>query len=195
MTREKILLIGGGGHCRSCIDVIETEGRFDIAGIIDQQDKVGTSVLGYRVIGTDIDLQKFIDQYHNVLITVGQIKTPSLRIKLFNRAKELSANFPVIVSPKAHVSKHATIFEGTIVMHDVVVNAGCTIGENCILNSKALIEHDSSIGAHSHISTGAIVNGDCEVGEGSFIGSRAVLKNGIKIEANGLIKFGSVVER
>jgi hypothetical protein len=36
---NKTMTCGGGGHCRSCIDVIEQQGRFAIAGIIDLPGK------------------------------------------------------------------------------------------------------------------------------------------------------------
>ena len=58
MKRQPILLIGAGGHCRSCIDVIEQEGRWDIAGLVGQKDDIGASVLGYKVIASDADLAK-----------------------------------------------------------------------------------------------------------------------------------------
>ncbi|NCC11311.1 MAG: acetyltransferase, partial [Bacteroidia bacterium] len=51
--KEKLLLIGGGGHCRSVIDVIEQENRFEIAGIIDKKELMGQEVLGYKIIGCD----------------------------------------------------------------------------------------------------------------------------------------------
>ena len=35
---KKIILIGGGGHCKSCIDVIEQEGKYRIAGIVDMAE-------------------------------------------------------------------------------------------------------------------------------------------------------------
>ena len=47
MSKKEIILIGGGGHCKSCIDVIESTNDFSIAGIIDSKDKIGDSILGY----------------------------------------------------------------------------------------------------------------------------------------------------
>jgi FlaA1/EpsC-like NDP-sugar epimerase len=82
--KEKIILIGGGGHCRACIDVIEQEGRFTIAGIVDVPEKIQHKVLGYPVIGSDSDLAEFIKSCPNVLLTLGQIKSPNRRMELFN---------------------------------------------------------------------------------------------------------------
>ena len=55
---KKIILIGGGGHCKSVIDVIEQENKFQIAGIVDKHDLLDSKILGYQVIGNDSDLEK-----------------------------------------------------------------------------------------------------------------------------------------
>jgi len=82
--KEKIILVGGGGHCKACIDVIEQTGKFQIAGIIDLSEKVNQLVLGYPVIGCDADLPDLIETCPNVLITLGQLKSPARRMELFN---------------------------------------------------------------------------------------------------------------
>jgi sugar O-acyltransferase (sialic acid O-acetyltransferase NeuD family) len=205
------MLIGGGGHCKSCIDVIQAEGRFEIVGIVENSayklseldkgsrfrgnEKEGFGVLGYPVIGTDDDLPELIKEYKNVLITVGQIQHPDIRIKLYNLIKGIGGKFPVIVSPNAYVSRSALIGEGTIVMHHSVVNAEAVIGVNCILNTGALVEHEATVGDHCHISTYAILNGQCKVGSRTFVGSRTVLSNNTDIADDTLISAGSVVLR
>ncbi len=192
--KQSIILIGGGGHCKSCIDVIEQEGRFTIEGIIDLPEKKGEKTLGYPVIGNDDDLVGLISSDKYFLITLGQIKSAQRRKELFKILKSKKANLPIIISPRAYVSKHAIIEEGTIIMHHALVNANAKIGENCIINSKALVEHDVEIGNHCHISTGAIVNGHVQVGDETFIGSGAVTKESIKIESNSFIKANSIVK-
>lgn len=72
--KEQILLIGGGGHCKAAIDVIEQENRYNIAGIIDKKELIGSDVLGYKVIGCDADLSSLRTQYSNAIVTAGQIK-------------------------------------------------------------------------------------------------------------------------
>lgn len=194
MIKNSLILIGGGGHCKSCIDVIEQEGRFTIEGIIDLPEKKGEKILGYPIIGNDDDLESLIRSDNYFLITLGQIKTAQRRKELFEFLKAKAANLPVIISPKAYVSTHATIDEGTIIMHHALVNANAKIGKNCIINTKALVEHDVEIGNHCHISTGATVNGHVQIGAETFIGSGAVTKENIKIEANSFIKANSIVK-
>ena len=190
--KEKIVLIGGGGHCHSVIDVIELENRYEIIGIVDTKENIGKKVLGYEIIGCDDDLETIFLSCKNALITVGQIKTSDLRIKLFDKLKDIGFNFPVIISPIAYVSKHATIDEGTVIMHHALVNANVKIGKNCIINSKALIEHDCIIGDNCHISTASVINGGVTVKANTFFGSNATSKQAIEIA--GFIKAGSLVK-
>jgi len=191
---KKILLIGGGGHCKSCIDVIEQQGVYEIAGIIDKSSELGKKILDYTVIGTDDDLPSLRNEFDYAFVTVGQIRTADLKIKLYSLLKKLDFNIPFIVSPLAYVSKHAKISQGTIVMHHALVNAGSIVGEDCIINTKALIEHDAIIGNHCHISTGAIINGGIVVSNECFIGSLATTKQYVEIAEKSFIKAGSVVK-
>ncbi len=188
-----ILLIGGGGHCKSCIDVIELDGRFSIAGIVDRPQKVNMSVLGYPVIGADDDLPGLIVRFSTVLITLGQLESPIRRVELFEYVKSIGGTFPVIRSPLSYVSAHAEVGEGTIIMHGAVVNAGAKIGKNCIINSKALVEHDAVVESNCHIATGAIVNGGVVIGYESFVGSGSVTRQAVSISPRSFIKAGSVV--
>ncbi len=193
--KREIILIGGGGHCKSCIDVIEQEGKYRIAGIVDISAKLHQKVLGNEIIATDHDLPRLVKEFKNFLITIGQIKTPEKRIRIFQILKKTGAEFPVIISPFAYVSKHAKAGDGTIVMHHAIINAGAKIGSNCIINTKALIEHDAFIGDHCHIATGAVINGGVEVKSGTFFGSNAVCREYIKIKEKSVIGCGAKVLR
>ncbi|MCW8954538.1 MAG: acetyltransferase [Sulfurimonas sp.] len=190
--KEKILLIGGGGHCRSVIDVIELEDKYTIAGIIDKKELIGQEILGYKVIGCDDDLEELFQKYKYAVITIGHIKSNLLRVKLFNILKGIGYDLPLIVSPLAYVSKHSTIDEGTVIMHQALINSNVKVGKNCIINSKALIEHDSIIEDNCHISTASVINGDVKVEEGTFFGSNATSKEAIVIEKSSFIKAGSL---
>jgi len=189
-----IILIGGGGHCKAAIDVIEQEGLFHIIGIIDKPEMLGKSVLNYKIIGDDSELVHLSKSCKNALISVGQIKTPCSRIKLFNMLLKIGFELPTIVSPRAYISKYSSVGIGSIIMHDVIINAGAKIGDNCIINTKSLIEHGSDIRDHCHIATNVIINGEVVVGEGSFIGSGVVTREGIKINNNSFAKAGTVVK-
>jgi len=194
MTRD-LLLIGAGGHARSCIEVIESTGIYRIAGLIGQPLEIGTSELGYKVIGQDEDLAQLVEVHSQALVSVGQIKSATLRVKLFNLIQQYGFIVPTIVASSAQVSKHAIIGSGSIVMHGAIVNAGATIGDNCIINSRSIIEHDVVVGDHSHVSVGAILNGGVKVSNETFIGSGALVKEGLTVGSRCIIGMGAVVRR
>lgn len=189
---KDILLIGGGGHCKSVIDIIELEGKYNIVGIIDKKELIGQEVLGYKIIGCDNDLVQLFDKYKYAVVSVGQIYSNSLKVRIFNHLKNIGYLLPTIISPLAYISKYSSIGEGTVVMHHAVINANVNIGKNCIINTNALIEHDAIVEDSCHISTGAIINGGVVVKEKSFVGSNATTKEYIIID--GFIKAGSVVK-
>jgi len=189
---NEIILIGGGGHCKSVIDVIEQEDRFKIIGIVDKPELLGTDLLGYPIIGDDSDLSHLAKKCKYALVTLGQIKSPLNRIKLFNLALKVGFVLPSIFSPNAYISRHSVIGDGVVIMHNAIINSSTKIGDNCIINSKALIEHDCQISKHCHISTNATINGGVIVESECFIGSGAIIKESITIKKGSFIKAGNL---
>ena len=192
--KRPLILIGGGGHCKSVIEVAESAG-YEIKGILDMPDEVGKEVLpGHKVIGTDDEIPQYVEEC-DFVITIGFIKNPALRIKLYNKVKAAGGRLATIIASTAHVSKYAELGEGTVIMHHAFVNAGAKIGDNCIINTFVNIEHDAEVGNQCHISTGTMVNGECKIGESCFIGSQSVCANCIEIASDIIVGAGSVVRK
>ena len=181
--KKSLVLLGGGGHCLSCVDVIYATRAFEIKGIVlpNETNKDEKEVHGLKIIGQDNDLPDLIKDFSNFFISVGQIKSPEARIRLFDLLKKLNAKMPSIKSPLAYVSPNSNISEGSIVMHGAIVNSEASVGSNCILNTQSLVEHGVKIEDHCHISTGAKINGNAKIKSGSFVGSGAIIREGITI--------------
>jgi len=191
--KPNIILIGGGGHCISVIDVIENDNKYNILGILDSNSKE-KNILGYKVLGGDDLIPELVNENTYFLITVGQIKNYSIRKNIAKTLTENNAKLATVISSLAYVSRHAHIEEGTVIMNHAVVNAKSRIGKNCIINTKSNIEHGVKIGDFCHISTCAVINGDSEVGKESFIGSNATISNGILIKENSIISAGKFIK-
>lgn len=188
---KKIILVGGGGHCKSCIDVIENENKYKITGIIDKKNFF---LLNYKVF-TESYLNKKLIKNNYAFVTVGQIKNYKIRAKLFNRLKDLGFKIPSVISPLAYISKHAVIGQGTIVMHGAIINAGAVVGNNCIINTNSLVEHDVVIGDHTHISTKATINGGVVIGSKVFVGSNTIIKDNISIGEGSIVGAGLYIKQ
>lgn len=188
-----LILIGGGGHCRSVIESAESADLY-IKGILDLPESVGNDISGYKVIGTDADIAAYTDCC-DFIVTLGSIKNPCGRIRLHELVEKAGGRFATVVASTAHVSVHAELMPGTVVLHQAVVNAGARIGKGCIINTCANVEHDASIGDFCHVSTGAMVNGGCLLGDRSFVGSGAVIVNGLSVCADCVVGAGSIVTK
>ncbi len=188
---QDLILIGGGGHCRACIDVIESGTAWRISGILDAADRVGQNVLGYPILGSDDDVAKLAKQGVFFLITVGQIGAPTVREQLWRKVRAAGGRMATVISSQAYVSRSAVLGEGTIVMHRVVVNSSAKVGDNVIVNTMALIEHDAEVGDHCHISTAAIVNGATRIGSRCFVGSNAVVHHNVTVPDGSSVPAGS----
>ncbi len=153
------ILVGGGGHCHSCINSIVKSGH-NVIGIVDGNIK--SNVLGFPIIGCDDDIPKLMIEHPNAkfIVTVGMVKgTATLRKELYENLVINNAVKSSIVSSYATVSPFAQIGLGSVVLESAAINANAFIGDNVIINTGAIVEHDAHVGSHSHISTGAILNG------------------------------------
>ena len=101
MDKKPLILVGGGGHCKSVIDVAESAG-YTILGILDKPEEVGKKVLNYKIIGTDDDIPQYVDKAEFV-ITVGQIKSSAIRKKIAERIEAAGGKLATIIASDATV--------------------------------------------------------------------------------------------
>ena len=179
MNQKNLILIGGGGHCKSVIDVAESAG-YNILGVLDMPEEVGKSILNYKVIGTDDDIPFYVEKCE-FLITVGQIKTPAIRKKIANQVKLAGGQLATIIAPDAYVSKYAKVGEGSVIMHRAFLNAEVVVGNNVIVNTLTNLGHEVKVGDFCHLSTGVMVCGNSKIGNDVFVGSQSVINHGIEI--------------
>jgi len=192
---KDLVLIGGGGHCKAVIDVVEMTGEWRIAGIVERPGSPIREVMGYPVIGYDDKLQALAERFPYALVTVGQIKSPDIRERLFTSALQSGFEMATIVSPLARVARSAVVKAGTVVMHFALVGPDAQIGVNTIINTRALVEHDAVVGDHCHIATTAVLNGNVIVGDYCMIGSGSICREGISIGDRCLVGMGTVVRK
>ena len=107
---KNIILIGGGGHAFSCIDVIEKEKKYKIIGIVDKKLKIGKKILNYKIIGKDQNLKDLRKKADYAFVTVGQIGLSEIRKNIFLNLKKLGFKLPSIISTSE--SRITVIFSG-----------------------------------------------------------------------------------
>lgn len=194
MEHRKILLVGGGGHCRSVLDCIHRLNRYDTFGIVERAG--GEGLPSVPMVGTDADLSALYDGgWREAVVTLGSIGNTERRRALYDLLKKTGFTLPVIADPSAVISADARIEEGTFIGKLAVVNAGAYVGRCAIINTGAIIEHECKIGDFAHISPGAVLCGGVRVEENAHIGAGAVVRQRIRIGHDALAGAGSVVIR
>ncbi|MBR1495686.1 MAG: acetyltransferase [Acidaminococcaceae bacterium] len=189
--KRKLLLIGGGGHCRSVLDSVLSLSAYDEIGIVDYNK---TPVAGIPVVGQDEDLFDLkANGWTDAFITVGSVGDTSLRQRLFKLITEIGFTLPSIIDSTAVVAKDVIMGKGCFIGKGAIINAGTCIDEAVIVNTGAVIEHECKIEAFAHISPGTVLCGQVTIGEHTHVGAGSVVRQQIQIGSNTLVGAGSVV--
>lgn len=188
-----LILIGGGGHCKSVIEACRSCGR-KIVGIIDIQEKVGQNVLGVPIVATEDEVSRYVNDAE-FIVTVGFIKDCTVRNRIFDHVRFAGGDFGRVIASTAHVSPYAEIGSGTVVLHGACVNASSKVGENVIVNTLSNIDHDVTVGDNCHISTCATINGMSKIGKNTFVGSQSVVCQCVSVCSDVVIGAGGVVTK
>jgi sugar O-acyltransferase (sialic acid O-acetyltransferase NeuD family) len=190
---HKLLLVGGGGHCRSVIDSIDRTQYTDIV-IVDTDKNIGKTILSIPIVGTDDDIHSLYGKgYTQAFITIGSVGSPGKRIKLYNRLKKIGFLFPTIIDATAIISRSCLIGEGVFIGKAAILNANVKIGGFSIINTGAIIDHDCVIGQFVHIAPGINMSGGICIGDNTHVGTGSTLIQSISIGKNTIIGAGSVV--
>lgn len=187
---EDIILIGFGGHAKSVADCIERQKEYRIIGYTELAEVRSK----YPYLGTDYVLKDYYKKgVRNVAICQGYLGKGNIRERIYDLAKEIGFSLPVIVDPSSIVSETAMIGEGTFIGKGAIINAGANVGKMCIINTKALIEHECVVGDFSHVAVGATICGQVEIGNRAFIGANATVIQCRKIEEGKTVPAGVTV--
>lgn len=193
---RKLLLVGGGGHCKSVIEAVLSSSDFKKIGIIDQPQKIGSEVLGIKIIGDDLDLPVLKKKgYEYAFISLGSIGDPKRRIALFKILTQLGFKVPSIIHPSANISSYCKMEDGVFIGKNVIVNGDTKILKNSILNTGCIIEHDCEVGSFAHIAPGVVLSGNVRIGKNTHVGAGTIIRQNICVGDNTIIGIGSVVTK
>ena len=190
-SENNIIIIGGGGHAKMCIDILMQIKDFNIVGIIDDQSNIGQSILDIPIIGTDKDIEKlFKEGVKNAVIGFGALNNPKSRSEKYLELKKIGYNIPNLIHPSAIIENSVSIGEGNQIMGGAIIGSGVNICDNCIINSGSIISHDSVLKNNVHITPGGTLAGSVYIGENTIIGMNASIFIGVKIGENVVISNG-----
>ena len=183
---DDLIIIGGGEHDFMVYEAALLSGQFDVVGFLDRQP--GT--LGDACyLGTDDVAPSYPDAAF--VVGVGTMQAGPARRQMIARLQ--LKRWASVIHPRAFVSPSATIGPGSVVMPGAIVNARSMIGQHCIINSGAVVEHDVRVGHCTHLSPGTVVGGGAAIGDNCFVGLGSRVRDHVSIGSDTLVAMGSVV--
>jgi sugar O-acyltransferase (sialic acid O-acetyltransferase NeuD family) len=193
-TEERVLVIGAGGHARSVLDVIRSEGRYHVVGLIDSMQPKGTPALGSQVLGQELDLPALCRE-HGTTLGIAAIGDNWQRRATMERLRALVPSFVFVSSihPAATVAGDVTIGPGTVIMAGAVVVSGSRIGKGCIINTLASLDHDGAMVDYSSLAPGAVTGGRVHLGTCAAVGLGAKVVHNLRIGAHAVVGAGALV--
>lgn len=186
---NKDIIIVGAFH--EMIELCEDCG-FHIVGLVD--NKYQGEFYGYPVIGTDSDCVMLHERYTDCDIVITP-DSPRIRNKLRCIYSEAGFRFVTVISPKANVSRSATIGKGTVIQAGANISAGARIGEFVKLNTNANVMHDTIVGDYATIAPNAVLLGYVNIGKSAYIGANSTILPHIVVGSESTVGAGAVVTK
>ena len=181
---NRLIIIGAGGHGKVIADAALKNGYTNICYI---DDHATGDVMGFPIIGTSADIERLNDGSTDFIIGIGNNEVRKTIAETHN------VNWVSIVHPSAQIAFNVEIGKGTVVMANAVVNVCATVGEHCIINTGAIVEHDNVIENYAHISPNVALGGTVRIGSLTHVGIGATVKNNTEICSECTIGAGAVV--
>jgi sugar O-acyltransferase (sialic acid O-acetyltransferase NeuD family) len=177
----KITLIGTGGHAASVCETIREGDAYTVEGLLSETMRYGEMSCGLKIIGHPDD-KRWLNIPSFIAVGDNWIR---------ERFSKLGYHFVNVRHPSAQIGNHKCT--GTYYGASSFVGANAVVGNFCIINTGAILEHDSSVGDFSHLATGVVTGGRVTIGHHTTIGLGAMIRDGITIGDNCVIGMGSVV--
>lgn len=189
---KPVLVIGGGGHAKVVIDMLENRGR-TIIGIVDPGIQPGEKVMGIPVLGDDSVVTHYDPKEIYLANGIGSLPGKIFRWQTADRFRKSGYSFATIVHPSACIGSEVNIDHGVQIMAGCVIQPGVGVGRDTIINTGATIDHDCQIGPYCHIAPGVTLSGGVRVGKRVHIGTGATIIQQITISDGATIRAGSLI--
>jgi len=196
MSVLPVIIIGSGGHAAVVADALMAAGRRVLGFTDNDASRHGFRLCGLVVLGGDSALARHAIadvELANGIGGAGKSGTAGLRSHVQLGLEAQGWRFASVRHPSAVVSPFAQVGAGTQLLAACVVQAGAAVARGCIINTAAVVEHDTQLEAFVHVACGAVLCGNVTVGTHSHIGAGAVIRQGVQLGEHSVVGAGAVV--
>jgi len=186
-----LILVGAGGHARVLLSALLLLER-PILGFVDI-DESQRELLGIQRIGNDDVVLDYDAQQVLLVNGVGSVASVRNRLRVYEFFRARGYNFASVIHPGAIIAPETDLADGVQMMAGAILQTGCVVREDCIINTGALLDHDCIIQPHAHIAPGAVLSGAVHVGARAHVGAGATVIQGVHIGSDSIVGAGAVV--
>lgn len=186
---RNLLILGAGGHGRVVAEAAELSGKWDRISFLDDREDI-KKIYDFSIVGQVSDYSKLSTKYGHAFVAIGNNEK---RLELIDKLLKVGFEVPIIIHPKAIVSKYSLVELGTVILAGAVVNSNTTIGRGGIININSTVDHDCEIQCGVHVSSGAVVRSMVEIGNFSTIGARACIRSATVLEEKSYVEDGIII--
>ena len=147
---KDLVVIGSGGLdiVRLIEDINLDKKTFNFLGFLERdEDKIGTEVMGYPILGND-DL--LLDRFSKCAVVNNVIATTAYheKVRLNLTDKYKVSDFPNLIHPTSR-SRYADVGVGNIIYEHINLGAKAVIGNFNIMYPNSSVGHETHIGDYN----------------------------------------------
>jgi sugar O-acyltransferase (sialic acid O-acetyltransferase NeuD family) len=191
-----VVVFCAGPQTRVIIDILKDQPKFNIVGLIDSVQDIGSDFYGHTIIGRQNELSKLCNDYdfNSGIVGLGDnYLREKVVVEILEQKKDF--NFISAISKFASISNTSRIGIGSVIMPGVVVNSEALVGDFCVINTNSSLEHNCLIENFSSLSAGVTTGGYFKLGRYSAIALGVTILDWITIGENVVVGSGSLVTK
>lgn len=177
-------ILCAGGHGRTLAAVCRSQGR----EVFEYDDAGGAN-------GTLATAEQLNPATWDVVIGLGLVgSSVRERLALASRFRALGFRLPPVVAEAAWLAGLTLGMDsGVQVLPGAVIGVSVTLGQDVVIGSGAVVEHDTVVAEGAFIGPGAVICGGVTVGRMAVIGAGAVVLPGVVVGEGSVVGAGAVV--
>jgi sugar O-acyltransferase (sialic acid O-acetyltransferase NeuD family) len=195
---EKFVFWGSAGHAKVLADLIQQKGSRLVA-IFDNDPRTISCLRDVPLFHGDDGFREWLAQQTSLdgvgaALAIGGAHGQD-RQKIAHKLQAAGLSLPTLTHPSAVVATSVRHGIGNQILANAVVAADTSLGNVCIINNSANVDHECQLGHGVHIAPGAVLCGCVTVMANAMVGAGAVILPRITIGIGAVVGAGAVVTR
>ena len=189
-----VVIWGCSGHAAVLLDILGHHG-LQVKAFIDQKPQISLIESIPVLVGGEAWLRwresKGLQSTVYGVAAIGRQGGHRQQVQNFFVSNGMA--MPILIHPYASVSPQARLGHGVQVLAGAVIAARAHVGDMCIVNHRANIDHECVLERGVTIAPAATLCGCVHVGEDAFIGAGATVLPRLFIGAGAMVGAGAIV--